>query len=387
MPITFVTVRFYVTRKLLIRMRTIILLALFLFSIPAFSQVWPGDIDNNGQVDNLDLLYLGYSYGSVGPRRDTSSIAWAEQNILQEWQQKFPTSDSLNYAHADCDGDGVISIRDMIAINLNFDEENQTVNPTEIPAGVEGIDPPMSFDATNFTDPILQGSVLSVPLSLGTSGLPIDRFNGLAFTISYDASAIDAQSIHLFTGSSWINTSGGELLQIQKNNRAEGKLDIALSRFGVNAIDGDGTIGSLYFIIEDDVIDFLPTDSLCINVTIEDIVLVDENFEQTPVVNDSLKLKIVSPNYFTTSVPKIIKDERVSVYPNPASQLLMVHSMHRMMEEISLYDALGQQIYFDKIDRRGLVEIPLIHYPPGLYLLKLLTPNGIISRKILIERK
>ena len=368
-------------------MRTIILLTLFLFNTPTFSQVWPGDINNNGQVDNLDLLYLGYSFGTVGPRRDTSSIEWAEQNLLQEWRQKFPTQDSINYAHADCDGDGVISILDIIAINRNFDEENQQVTTTQIPAGIAGVDPPMSFESTNFTGPILQGSVLSVPLRLGTANFSIERFNGLAFTISYDASAIDAQSIHLFTGNSWINSSGGDLLQIQKNDRAEGKLDIALSRFGVNAIDGNGTIGSLYFIIEGDVIDFLPEDSLCINVTIEDIVLVDENFEQTPVVNDSLKLKIVSPNYFTTSVPKIIKDSRVAVFPNPASQLLMIRSMHRKMEEISLYDALGQQVYFDVIDRKGLVEIPLLQYPPGLYLLKLLTPDGIISRKILVERE
>jgi len=368
-------------------MRTIILLALFLLNVPAFSQVWPGDINNNGQVDNLDLLYLGYSFGTVGPRRDTSSIEWAEQNILQEWRQKFPTSDSINYAHADCDGDGLISILDIIAINRNFDEENQQITTTEIPQGIAGIDPPMSFESTNLSGPILQGSVLSVPLQLGNSNIPIDRFNGLAFTVRYDANAIDPQSIHLFAGNSWINTSGSELLQIQKNDRSEGKLDVALSRFGVNAVDGNGEIGSLYFIIEDDVIDFLPEDSLCINILIEDIVLVDENFEQTPVVNDSLKLKIVSPNYFTTSVPRIIKDSKVAVYPNPASRLLMIRSMHRKMEEISLYDALGQQVYFHRIDRKGLAEIPLLQYPPGLYLFKMLTPDGIICRKILIERE
>lgn len=366
-------------------MRSAFILLFALLSLPIYGQVWPGDINSNGEVDHLDLLYLGYSYGTVGPRRDSASISWAPQTLLSEWAQKFPGLDSLNYGHADCNGDGIISILDLLAINNNFDEQTNIVTPNEIVEGIAGIDPPIQFESSSVTGPLLQGSILSIPLNLGNTNFPIDEFNGIAFTVKYDPSAIKPSSIHLFTGSTWVNSSGNELLQLQKNDAVEGELDVAISRFGINTVDGQGPIGSLYFIIEDDVIDFLPEDSLCVSVTLDEIVLINDQFEQIPVVSDSLKLKIVSPNYFTTSVPDIIKDDQVLVYPNPVNQTLSISAVHRHVEEVSLFDALGRQVYYSSPNRKGLLQIPVKDYAPGLYVLKLLTPEGIISRKILKE--
>ncbi len=363
------------------------ILSLVLFTTALQGQVWPGDINSNGAVDNLDLLYLGYAFGTIGPARDTSSIEWANQNLPLEWEQKFPVSDSTNYAHADCNGDGIVSILDLLALNSNYFDTNGAVNPISIPQGIVGVDPAIDMDSTNLMGPILQGTVLSVPVMLGDLNIPISQINGLSFSVKYDPSVISSSSIHLFTGASWFNPSGSEILQLQKNDAAIGKLDIALSRFGVNSVSGDGQIGTLFFVIEGDVIDLIPEDSMYAEVMIEEITMIDHSFNKSPVVSDTLKLKIVSPEYFLVSNKNIIRDDRVRVFPNPTSGHLWIDSPHRILDQISLYDAYGRLLLYTEPQQQGRLQLSIGQFPIGFYLLKMQTADGILSRKVMIEKE
>ena len=59
-----------------------LLVALILWSVSASGQVWPGDVNNNGVVNNVDLLYLGFAHGHVGPARPGPSSQWEEQAVF-----------------------------------------------------------------------------------------------------------------------------------------------------------------------------------------------------------------------------------------------------------------------------------------------------------------
>ena len=91
----------------------------YLFDIHGFVNVWPGDANNDGIVNINDVsvvgLYLGYGAKKSNFRsfkRLEASTKWFPQSCLA-W-------DSLAITYADCDGDGEITINDMLVIPLNF---------------------------------------------------------------------------------------------------------------------------------------------------------------------------------------------------------------------------------------------------------------------------
>lgn len=92
---------------------------LIIFDIHGFVNVWPGDANNDGIVNINDVssvgLYLGYGAGKSNFRsfkRLNASTNWFPQSCLA-W-------DSLPVTFADCDGDGEVTINDMLVIPLNF---------------------------------------------------------------------------------------------------------------------------------------------------------------------------------------------------------------------------------------------------------------------------
>lgn len=103
------------------------------YIIHSFVNVWPGDADNNGKVTTDDVAMIGYLLG-LGTRtksmksfkRPSNSILWAPQRVLA-W-------DSASATYADCDGNGDITIRDVLVVSINFGKTQfsyQGKNPNE----------------------------------------------------------------------------------------------------------------------------------------------------------------------------------------------------------------------------------------------------------------
>jgi hypothetical protein len=97
------------------------------YRIHGFIDVWPGDADNNGIVDQRDMstvgLYLkfGSSFKNMRSfKRQPTSTIWTAQRSLA-W-------DTLQATYADCDGNGDVTITDMLVIGLNFSKVKYVVN-------------------------------------------------------------------------------------------------------------------------------------------------------------------------------------------------------------------------------------------------------------------
>lgn len=76
--------------------------------------VYPGDCNNDGRVNEIDVLPLGVFYGSVGPRRDSlgEETGWGPKQAV-EWSEKRAT-------YADADGNGEVNAADLLIIALNW---------------------------------------------------------------------------------------------------------------------------------------------------------------------------------------------------------------------------------------------------------------------------
>lgn len=89
------------------------------FILHGFINVWPGDADNSGVVDHLDFApitkYMGLGLATKNMRsfkRHSASAIWAAQKVLA-W-------DSAAATYADCDGNGDITVSDMLIVSYNI---------------------------------------------------------------------------------------------------------------------------------------------------------------------------------------------------------------------------------------------------------------------------
>ena len=74
--------------------------------------VWPGDTNNDGIVNQADVLPIGLNWARTGPARPNASTSWIGQ-ICPPWSPK-------NATYADANGDGSINQADILPIGLNW---------------------------------------------------------------------------------------------------------------------------------------------------------------------------------------------------------------------------------------------------------------------------
>ncbi|MEZ4921431.1 MAG: hypothetical protein R2792_20215, partial [Saprospiraceae bacterium] len=211
--------------------------------------VFPGDANNNGVVNNVDVLYIGMAHGFIGPARDSSLGNFPFEPVSAEaWP--FTFDNGVNYAHADCDGDGYIHyLYDLFPILFNYNQSNPIFsNPETFNPGIPGIDPPIFFDTTNIPAAINGTQIISLPIVLGTEDQPVDDLYGIAFSIITDGEFAPATEVEIdLSDPSWANTDGDNFYMYVPID--ENRIDVAWTRTDQNMKSGFGPIGRADFII------------------------------------------------------------------------------------------------------------------------------------------
>jgi hypothetical protein len=76
-------------------------------------------------------------------------------------------------------------------------------------------------------------------------------------------------------------------------------------------------------------------------------------------------------------------ETQVNIYPNPANDVVNVVS-NKEFTKLKVFNLLGQVIFSKEVKTKEL-SINTTHLNPGLYIVQLQTPDGIINRKISIK--
>jgi hypothetical protein len=136
------------------------------FAMPAHGQQnWPGDINNNGIVNGVDLLYCGAIKGLTGGT-SLQSMAW--NNLFTE---------SINYSRADVNGNGKVDKQDIYSLWYNkYGQTHGTLVPDVYANVTSGVYPILKLEP--LTTAVLPGENIEFSLSLGDVNSPIDRFLG-----------------------------------------------------------------------------------------------------------------------------------------------------------------------------------------------------------------
>lgn len=347
--------------------------------------MWPGDVNNNGVVNGVDLLYVGLAYGSTGPERQNASTEWEEQPITALWAQSFP--DGINFAYADADGDGEIDDDDLDVIEENYLQTHGTPLPEDYRSGLPGIDPPLGLQPAAAV--VQPGDNTSVGLSLGTAEQPVFDFYGISLAFSFDAELADNdddddEEIEFETAeNAWINPANrddAEVRLLLDGNSGRGEL--AVTRIDQQPVDeGFGPLGRFTIVIEDIIVG-LEVDTF--NLRLDSVRLIDDRLNTTAIVLNQASFLVTSDPGSITSA-KVVTAESIAleVFPNPSKTTYLLRS-DRPVERVEMQTLTGRTVAagVDGLGGNTLTVHPR-GCPPGLYLLRVFTREEMAVARVL----
>lgn len=311
-------------------------------NLPIAGLVWPGDCDADKQVTSLDWLHLGVAIGQglQGAARTDQSISWLPK-YASDWQDSIQ---QVNGKHADCNGDGIATAADTLAIIQNFGEEHfftataddrsGTVLEILLPAG-----------------PYAPGQKIAAPVLLGAVE---ESFYGLSLGLAVSSGSVAPGSFWVDYPGSWLGQIGVNMMDFYRKNPVSGTYPVAAVRKdGQNAI-GFGPIGVIHFTVG------TQTDSLRIRISEALGVLADG----TP---KTINPKDISPVDISLAQKDLFEIPGLQLWPNPAGGLVQLHIPGNVeFVSVRLFDMLGRRVWTQSTDQDQL-SMDLSGLPAGLY--------------------
>ena len=369
----------------------LILFTLVFCWVPSHSQqLYPGDVDNNGEVNHIDMLYLGLAHNAVGPPRASQGTLWQPYSFTP-WGLTFPNG--IDYAFADCDGNGIIDFHDFIAIEQNYGLEHGSVTTNNFLEGTPGVNAELRFDTFGLINPYLPAELVFAPITLGTQNLPATDFYGISFTIEYDPDIFcDNFCVLDFTfNDSWIDSVGFFSFvsyNFQDNDPASGEMEITLVRNDQQAVAvGEGFIGAFVGIIEEDLIDLYNANETTTLLRLNKIKYIDDNFTEIPIVKDTLSIQIIDPDSLLNSVDEL-DENNIEIFPNPIKESVIVRTTNQTkIQKFQLLDIQGRILREVNTENTTKFEYQVGEISNGIYFVKLLTEKGVVTQKVVIQKE
>jgi hypothetical protein len=356
--------------------RPSVLLVLLCTAVMASAQVtvWPGDVNQNGIVNNVDLLPIGLGYNFFGPARDSINSDFTMQNAAP-WNFTFPNG--ANFANGDCNGDGLINyFYDAFPIYVHYGNTHGTVTPDIFQTGTPGIDPSLFLDGSVLQGPVIAGSSIEVPLNLGTSALPVEDLYGIVFSIHVDPIVIDIDQTQIdFSQLSWANPDQDRIFSVYRVSSS--RLDVSWVRTDRNEKSGFGTIAAVDFIIIDDVVTLqIPGTTI----TIDSIKMIDRFGNEIAIASSELYVEM-APNALSSEQQPA--ETGISLSPNPTAGLVYIESARPVLRA-DLYNVTGALAATIQPEKEQF-HWPLQHLPNGIYYCEIQTEKAVIRRKVIIQ--
>jgi hypothetical protein len=171
---------------------------------------------------------------------------------------------------------------------------------------------------------------------------------------------------------SWLGTKGLDMLAMSKDFYTQSRTEVALARTDHTGRTNSGAIAHIQFTIKDDV---LKSTNLRLNLSISNVRMIDSSAVELPVSPlPSSVLILPTP----TSVNGIENNNEVSIFPNPATDIITVNSLYPI-EAIKIISIDSKEIILDKTQN----SINVSTLSPGLYCLIIESKGKQIIKKFI----
>lgn len=344
--------------------------------------IWPGDVNNNGEVNVVDLLYLGVAFGETGPVRPGATTDFVGQAAGPLWAQNFPNG--INYAYADADGNGIVDENDLDdAIDDNYGLQHGVVTGDGYVSAAPGTGPALRLVPT--VGVVATGATIDIDLVLGTAGAPITDFYGIALRLSYQtAKGSDFDGLEYEAADApWYDPTETTSLNYYFEDDDAGQAALAITRTDQLTASGEGSLGRFSVVIED-IIALETVDTLI--VSIDSVLLITDDLTPRGVASTQTRV-IVADDPGSVTATRDHREQRpkpvLRVRPNPVRSSFQVFGP----ADISgwqLIDPAGRS--YPLTPGRvaaGWYSLKLPpRLPPGVYFLRARTAHGILQEKI-----
>ncbi|MEZ5041481.1 MAG: T9SS type A sorting domain-containing protein [Saprospiraceae bacterium] len=259
-------------------------ITLFSFSPLAAQGLWPGDINNNGLVNGVDMLCWGVSYDHTGPARQVNSVFWQQYSLPILWDRNFPGG--TNYCYADCNGDGWITGIDLnLGIKANYGKTHGTPQLDDYRFGVINVDPLLHIKPKSETGTL--GNRIVYEVFLGNESLPVNNFYGITFILSYDKNLVknNAATFDVVENPWFARIAGTSSYDYRwesfwNNDQNYGAIEVTLFKYDKINMAGFGKLGEFSVVLNDNVNINLPAG---LDVNVDAVMMVGNNMTIYPV--------------------------------------------------------------------------------------------------------
>ena len=303
--------------------------------------LFPGDLNNDGEANHIDLLPLAIAYGQEGPERPEATLEWIPQETFF-WGVGLPVT-GVDLAFVDADGNGLLDSLDLDAIPLNYDSTQMEAIPPPQPYLLTDTFPvdelPRLLLSIN-QDEVGEGDTIQLTLSLEIPNPDVFPLSNpptaLACIIDFDPTFINEESIFFVP-----NSDATDLMYVAANvNTVEfgrspisGNIEFSCGGRGQGALRASREIGQFIIVIEDMIL--LEGDP---GFTIQDQVMINLNEEVIELQTGSDNLLVTSANE-----AEVEATSDAVGFPNPTTgPLLFCPGEPGVVPAVALYDASGR---------------------------------------------
>ncbi len=340
------------------------------------SCVWPGDANNDKVVDMKDFLAVGIAFGDTGLPRPSASITWTGQPC-PDWTDTI--AGGINAKYTDCNGDSIVNYADTVAISTNYSLSHTKSSPLD-----QGSSSDPGFVITPLSDSVSIGKTFQASISIGNQKNPVQNLYGMAFTIAADPSLFEIDKASVKIIPSFFGTDSVDLMGLKINTNAGSSIDLGLTRIDHKNVSGYGNFAILS----------IPVKATISQKNIKTALSISNN-TQISFDGKNIPLYFSSDSVVVTQHTNAINPvsqflSGINVYPNPFSSSASVQYTLLKPSKITigLFDMTGKEIgiIHDGNQQIGNYTLDIgaekYHLTTGVYMLKFITGDGYISRKI-----
>jgi len=336
--------------------------------------VYKGDNNNDGAVNLRDALGLAVNIGEAGfERTNDFDLIWTGQESTN-WGYS-QRNQLVDLKAADADGNGFIDYDDFLEFETYYGQVHNFV-----PNDVGNLsNTPISFIPQS-TD-LDSGDLLVIDIYAGNTSNAVLDMLGLSFSFNIDPEVMDSSSVSFELAESNFLEGNGPLYEFV-TVPSDGKVDIAVSKLNKLAASGFGLIGTLSFIVEDEIDglkDILQLGYRSVPFNVNEIVSVDAFgiLSRHPNFESEVNVAVQYPDF---TQEQLTSD--ISVYPNPFVNILSIESQNTRIQRLELYDNIGRLIV-SRYASGKYESLDLSSIQSGTYLIRITTNKGVITRKVI----
>ncbi len=223
-------------------------------------------------------------------------------------------------------------------------------------------------------DTFQMGETVNGSVYLGTAANQITNVYGIAFSVNYPQSVIESGSFTIDFINSWMAPQNNRI-SLSKDLASASQLDAAVSRIDHNNASGHGKIADVSFVIRDNI------DEQPLQVLFDNVSAIDK--DENPVsITAGLDTLFIGDG--TTSITTLAGQNRVLIYPNPASNEVIIQASFSI-KQYCIRDLTGKIMLQKTGVSSQQIPINLSTIEPGVYFISVLSADQYpISKKVVV---